>query len=83
LEKIIGNIIWASVPLAGIVLFLMLVAGGIMYLSSGGNPESLQKAKSTLTYAIIGIVLLLLAWFTLRFIEIFTGVQVTRIKFKV
>jgi hypothetical protein len=54
-----------------------------MYLSSGGNPESLQKAKSTLTYAIIGIVLLLLAWFTLRFIEIFTGVQVTRIKFKV
>lgn len=77
LEEIVGNIISAAVPLAGIVLFVMLVAGGLQYLSSGGNPEGMQKARSTITYAIAGIVLLLLAWFALRFIEIFTGVPVT------
>jgi len=78
LEFIIANIIRSVVALGGIAVFVMLVAGGLMYLTSGGNPESVQKAKSTLTYAVIGIALFVLAWFALLFIETFTGVRVTR-----
>jgi hypothetical protein len=80
LEKIFANIINALIPTAGIVLFVMLVIGGLIYLSSGGDPESAQKAKSTITYAIIGIALLVLAWFALLFIETFTGVTVTKFR---
>lgn len=79
-EGIITTVIQALVSFAGIALFLMLVAGGIMYLSSGGSPEATQKARSTITYAIIGIALLILAWFALLFIEQFTGVQVSVFK---
>lgn len=78
LEELVSNVIRAAVPLAGVVLFGMLVFGGIQYLTSGGNPEGMQKAKGTLTYAIAGIALLVIAWFALLFIETFTGVRVTR-----
>ena len=77
LEPIVANIISSSVAIAGIALFAMLVFGGVMYTSSGGNPESIQKAKSILTYAIAGIALLVIAWFVLLFIKTFTGVDVT------
>ncbi|OGY16848.1 MAG: hypothetical protein A2785_03730 [Candidatus Chisholmbacteria bacterium RIFCSPHIGHO2_01_FULL_49_18] len=77
LEIIVANIIGSVVALGGIAVFVMLVAGGLMYLTSGGNPESVQKAKRTLTYAVIGIALFVLAWFALLFIQTFTGVKVT------
>ena len=77
LEIIVANIIRSVVALGGIAVFVMLVAGGLMYLTSGGNPESVQKAKNTLTYAVIGIALFVLAWFALLFIQTFTGVQTT------
>lgn len=80
LEVIVANIIKKSVPIAGIILFAMLVIGGLMFLSSGGNPESLQKARSTITYAIAGIALLVLAWFALLFIERFTGILITEFR---
>ena len=78
LEIIVANIIRSVVALGGIAVFVMLVAGGLMYLTSGGNPETVQKAKSTLTYAVIGIALFVLAWFALLFFQTFTGVQVTK-----
>lgn len=80
LEIIVGNIIRAVVPIAGVVLFAMLVYGGMQYLSSGGNPESMQKAKSALTYAVVGVALLVVAWLALLFIQTFTGVRVTEFK---
>jgi len=77
LETIVANVITASVALAGIALFVMLVLGGIQYLTSGGEPKATQQAKNTITYGIAGIALLALAWFVLLFIQEFTGVQVT------
>jgi|RifCSP19_3_1023858.scaffolds.fasta_scaffold84026_2 hypothetical protein len=77
IEPIVANIIKSVVTLGGIALFAMLVFGGIQYLTSGGDPEGIQKAKHTLTYAIIGIALFVIAWFVLLFIETFTGVKVT------
>ena len=76
-ESMFGRIISVSLSLAGIGLFVMLVMGGLKYLSSGGDPKALQSAKGTLTYAIIGVALLVLAWFALLFIKEFTGVDVT------
>lgn len=77
LEPIVGNIISVSVALAGIAAFVMLLLGGIQYLSSGGDPKATQQARNTITYGIVGLALLILAWFALVFIEQFTGVKVT------
>ena len=52
-------------------------AGGFRYLTSMGDPKGTETAKNTLTYAVLGLVLIIGAWFILQFIEEFTGVKVT------
>ena len=74
LNPIIANVLRVSVSLAGIALFAMLVFAGFRYLTSGGDPKGLEQAKGTLTYAIAGIALLVLAWLALLFVQEFTGI---------
>lgn len=47
--------------LAGAIAIGMLIWGGFIYITAGGNEEKNQKAKTVLTYAIVGIVIILLA----------------------
>lgn len=77
LEGIFSNLVSSVLGLAGIALFIMLLIGGFKYLTSGGNPKSLESAKNTITYAIIGIVLVALTFLILEFIRISTGANVT------
>ena len=76
LEIIVQNLIKAAIGLGGIALFIMLVIGGFKYLTSGGDPKRAESARNTLTYAILGLVLIALAYLILRFIREFTGVDV-------
>lgn len=75
LEVIFENVLNIAVRLAGLAVFVMLLVGGFKYLTSGGNPEAKKKASDTITWAIVGFVVLLLGWFILRFISEFTGVE--------
>lgn len=80
LEAIFNNVVAVALGLAGIIFFIMLLAGGFKYISSGGDPKGVEEAKKTLTYAIGGLVLLVLSFLILRFIKEFTGVDVTQFK---
>lgn len=80
-ECIILQILHIAVRLAGIAVFIMLIIGGFKYLTSGGDSKAAESARKTITYAILGLVLILLSWFILRFIETFTGVTVTQFTF--
>jgi len=77
LELIFKKILNYTVELAVVIVFIFLIIGGFRYLTSGGDPKATEAAKNTLTYAILGIVLLIGIWFILNFIKIFTGIDVT------
>lgn len=72
-ECVFKNIVSVAVVLAGLAIFVMLIAGGFKYLTSGGDPKSQEQAKNTLTYAILGLVLIIAAYLILNFIATFTG----------
>jgi hypothetical protein len=80
LEGVFSNVVGVALGFAGIVLFIMLIIGGFKYITAGGDPKGIDSAKKTLTYAIGGMVLIALAYLILRFIEQFTGAQVTQFK---
>jgi type IV secretory pathway VirB2 component (pilin) len=56
---IILNII---LPLIGAVALIFVVYGGVMIMTSAGDPEKLTKAKKTLLWAIIGIIIVVLSY---------------------
>jgi len=47
-------------PIAGVVCVIFLIIGGYMWMTSTGDPEKIKKAQSTLTWALIGLVFIML-----------------------
>lgn len=58
-------------PLVGIIFTIVLLLGGILYITSRGNQTQLDRAKKTLTAAIIGLLIVTLSY---TIIWIFAGV---------
>lgn len=65
---VLSDIINWILGLVGVIAVLMLVWGGFNYLTSAGNPEATKKAKQTITYAIIGIIIIALAYTLVNFV---------------
>ncbi|MBI4036541.1 hypothetical protein HY386_01510 [Candidatus Daviesbacteria bacterium] len=78
IEKIFENIISSSVALAFIALVVILVWAGMKFLTSGGEAKAIQSAQQTVTWAILGMVFLVVAWLILLLIKAFTGIDVTQ-----
>ena len=77
LECIFDRLVGYFLALAGVLFFLMLIVGGYKYITSGGDPKSVEFAKKTLTYAIGGLIFIAVSFLILRFIEVFTGARIT------
>lgn len=77
LECLFSNLLNVATTLAGIVFGIMLIVGGFKFIFAGGNPEGVKSAQNTLTFAVIGLVVMIGAWFVLLLIKQFTGVDVT------
>ncbi len=80
LEGVFANLIRVALGFAGIALFLMLIVGGFRYITSGGDPKAAEGARNTLTFAILGLVLIASAFLILRFIGTFTGAEITNFR---
>ena len=70
---IIGNARNIAILYLGPVAVVMIAISGIMLMVSGGNQELRKKAKQALTYSIIGLVIILVAWTIITAIFLATG----------
>lgn len=52
----------------GAVSVIMLIIGGIRYVVSGGDSSAVTSAKNTILYAVIGIVVAILAYAMVNFV---------------
>jgi hypothetical protein len=58
----------------GAISVIMLIIGGIRYTVSGGDSAAVTSAKNTILYAIVGIIVALLAYAIVNFVlGSFTG----------
>ena len=64
----IANITNTMLFAIGVVAVIMLIVGGFRYIFSGGNSQSVNAAKDTILYAVIGIVVAILAYAIVNFI---------------
>ncbi len=52
----------------GVVAVIMIIIGGLKYITSSGDSGNITSAKNTILYAIIGLVIVALAQFIVRFV---------------
>lgn len=78
LEVVFARIISIVASVVSFVLFIMLLIGGFKFLTSGGDPKKTESAKGTMTYAIVGLVVIIASYLILKVIEALTGVPLTR-----
>ena len=62
LSSIIGTIVGAALAFLGIVFFILMIMGGFTWMTSMGNEQSAAKAKDIIMAAVIGLVIVLLAY---------------------
>lgn len=76
---VLENIIKLLAPAAAIAFLVMVLIGAFKFLTSGGDPKSTASARSTLTYAILGIILVIAVWLILLLVKELTDVPITNV----
>ena len=52
----------------GIVAVVMIIVSGIQMTTSAGDPGAVKKAKNTLTWSIVGLLIMILAYAIVNFV---------------
>ncbi|MBQ6486431.1 hypothetical protein IJI76_01725 [Candidatus Saccharibacteria bacterium] len=65
---VFGRITNVILLIVGIISVVMLIYGGLRYILSGGDSKKVTDAKNTILYAIIGLIISLLAYAIVNFV---------------
>lgn len=74
--QFIGAILSLLFIIAGILVFVYLVWGGLQWLTSGGDKGATQAARDRITAALVGLAIIAIAYAIVQLIQYFFGVQV-------
>lgn len=62
-----GTMSWI-LGVLGLISVIMILYGGVTWMTAAGNEEKISKAKNILTYSIIGLIVILTAWIMVSFV---------------
>jgi uncharacterized membrane protein len=78
-ENRISTILSAIIPyvfaIAGIILFVMFLAAGFILLTATGNQEKMQQGSKMMTSALIGFIIIFLAYWIMQILQIIFGLE--------
>ena len=64
----IQTIINAIIGILGLVCVIIMIIGGVQYMTSSGDAGKVKKAKDTILYGLIGLVICVLAFAIVNFV---------------
>jgi len=65
---VVGDIVAWLLGFAGIIAVIYLIYGGLLYITAGGDAEKSKSGRAALINAIIGIVIIALAFLIVRWV---------------
>ena len=68
LIKNITDILNVVIGVLGIVCVIVVIIGGVLYMTSSGDAGKVKKAKDTILYGIIGLIVCVLAFAIVNFV---------------
>jgi len=75
-ETLISSAIIIILVIAALAFLFMLILGGIRYITSGGDKGSTESARSQITAALIGLVIVFAAWAIINLVSVFFGIDI-------
>lgn len=73
---ILQAIVKVILLVAFVLSFIFLLIGGIKWITSGGDEKGVASARNTITAALIGLVVVLMAFALIKLVETFFGVTI-------
>jgi hypothetical protein len=67
ITKLIKSVVTLLSTLIGVAAVIMIIFAGFRYITSGGDSNRVSSAKSTIIYAVIGLVIAVLAQVIVNF----------------
>jgi uncharacterized membrane protein len=72
---VFSNLVKAALMFVGAVAVILIIWAGIVFIRSGGDPKQVQNARAIITYAIIGLVIVLCSFAIIFLISYLTGAK--------
>ncbi len=67
-SELLGSIIGAVLAFVGVLFFILVVYGGLLWMTARGNDQQIEKAKNLIGAAVVGLVIVLSAYAITAFI---------------
>ena len=74
-------IAWAFI-VAGVLCLVFIFIGGVSFIVSSGNDEKIKKAVSSIRYAVVGLIIVIISMTAVSLISRFFNVPFTFVSFK-
>lgn len=79
LGKLIGNLVGALFIAGFLLTFMFLIIGGIQWITAGGDKQALEKARTGITNAIMGLVIVAATYAVMTLVGRFFGIEITNL----
>jgi cbb3-type cytochrome oxidase subunit 3 len=66
--EIIGSIVGAILSFVGLLFFILIIYGGLTWMTAAGNQQQIDKAKSMIVSAVIGLIIVMAAYALTSFV---------------
>jgi len=74
--NVVKGIIQFILVIAFVAAFIFLLIGGLRWITAGGDEKAVASARNMITAALIGLVIVLVAYAIIRLVEIFFNVNI-------
>ena len=74
--SLVGGLVNLALLIAALVFFFILVMGGIKWITSQGEEAKVKEAREQVTQALIGLVIVFVAFAIAKLIEAVFGVDI-------
>lgn len=67
-----------AIVIAGIIMIMLIVYGGLTMIANAGNsnPQNVAKSRQIITTGLIGFILIFASYWIVQAVEIITGIEI-------
>lgn len=65
---VVGNVLNTVYTWAGIIAVMVIIIAGIFYATSTANPSQTKRARETILYAVVGLIVIIMAFVITQFV---------------